>query len=130
MCCILFACVTRWYSSGGGGTYLVPTYSFHVFHLGRGIFWDSSVLRSQSNSGTFSFSGEEGGGGRYSVSNLGHLKSEVSHLGGGTIFSDSGKIFISGGEGGGVFCSQYRIGGILWDLDKNFNHSSRLMHNR
>ena len=31
-----------------------------------------------------------------------------------------------GGGGGGI--QQNR--GILWDLDQNFNHSSRLMHHR
>ena len=32
---------------------------------------------------------------------------------------------------GGVFCTKLlQNRGILWDLDQNFNHSSRLMHHR
>ena len=75
--------------------------------------------------------------------------SDNFHFGGGGILGqadlDSLTIFILGGYsgtvgfglsdnfhwGGGVFCTKLlQNRGILWDLDQNFNHSSRLKHHR
>ena len=65
---------------------------------------------------------------------LGHLDLDSDNFYWGGILGhsdlDSLTIFIlGGGEGegeGGILQNR----GILWDLDQNFNHSSRLMHHR
>ena len=54
-------------------------------------------------------------------------------MGGGDIlghlrFGLSDNFHFGGGGGGGRGILQNK--GILWDLDQNFNHSSRLMHHR
>ena len=71
------------------------------FHWGGGVFWDTSDLDSLT------------------IFILGGI---LGHLGFG--LSDN---FHFGGRGrGGILQNR----GILWDLDQNFNHSSRLMHHR